>query len=143
MFVVNDEANPVPVTIQGAPAEPTPFQRFRRANLSIGDDSASLIVATIPMGKRLVIEHVSVGLSLDAGAHAICDLVVTGGGTNIHRLVVVPQGLFSSIEVFTVSQQITMFAESGQEVAVECNWRPALSTQLSMPTAISGYLVDE
>ena len=146
VFVVNDEANAVPVTIQGAPAEPTPFQRSSNTLLEIGDDTGGVGFASVPMGKRLVIEHMSVNLDLDAGANAVCGVIVmTDGGvtTMSHTLVVVPQGFFASRENFSVSQQITLFAESGQDVTVQCGWKPTISFSVQMAAAISGYLVDE
>ena len=145
VFVVNDEANAVPVTIHGAPAEPTPFQRSSHTLLDIGDDGDDVGFSSPPVGKRLVIEHVSVDLSLDAGANAVCTVRVTDGSitTMSHTLVVVPQGFLFGVEAFSVSQQITLFVESGQEVSIHCAWKPAISFQVQMRAAISGYLVDE
>ncbi len=101
------------------------------------------IAYTVPTGKRLVIEQVSVSLRLPSGEFAFSLVVATslGGGTIAHSLLPTKLGTFGSLEFFTASQPVRIYADPGTDVIAEA-CRPSSGETTGIFTgSISGYLV--
>ncbi len=74
----------------------------------------------VPAGKRLVIEHVSGGISVGPGEKAGLDMhTVLDNVTRIHFFVTSPQGTFpggGTHDVYRVSQPARLYADGGTPV---------------------------
>ncbi len=145
---VNVVNNDPPV---GAPTEP--FQISLQGTFVAGSQSLTELTGfpgsnlfTVPSGKRLVIEHVSVLNSLPGGQGAEITLKVTidvGEATLFHRFVMTKQLEFTNIppqDRFTASQAIKLYPGPGTDVVV-AGQRDETTGEGTALLMISGFLV--
>ena len=122
------------------------FQEFRVDNNF--NDAQKVFTYTVPAGKRLVIEYVSVTATIGAGEKVRAFVRGGNGFTEaIHPIVMNYQVTVSSNDVFVGSQPLKLYAEPGTSVVVLVSRRDAANTGAVSPNAglessITGYLVD-
>lgn len=100
---------------------------------------------TIPEGKRLVIEYVSVRAQGPTGQKFIAQIQTNVAHTESLRgiiwLVFFYQGTFSGIDVFTASQPMHVYAEPSTPPALFVATRTDISGSAFIEATISGYIV--
>jgi hypothetical protein len=156
-FIVNDSANPVPVSVVANPdtspvrardvdgigAREVVSQRLL-VNMGGGAGSCSSPL-DVPEGKRLVVEHISASLSIPAPARALSVSLAHVGGTNafvvapaIDKGVVPIAPGVADRNVGIVSQQLHVYSDEDVVVCV------GLSDGVSLTVAVmvNGYLTD-
>lgn len=151
--VVNTPVNPVPVTgniglatgssitIDNAASAPVPVQDvrapFQANNLAATPDTA-LPFPMVPAGQRLVIEHVSVELNIDAPNVAVttCVLNRTDGGPP-DFFTVQPTASNAINHFFVGSVQTKYYVEAGKSPQVSCGLLGSSTGGIS--AFISGY----
>ena len=122
------------------------FQETRVKNST--DDDLEIFSYSVPLGKRLVIEFVSVSATIGKGEkmHAF----IRGGDVfndAIHPITMNFQVTVASRDLFAGAQLMKMYAEPGTTVEILVSRRDAADTGAVKPgasfsTSISGYLVD-
>ena len=141
VVVVNEPAKPVPVSIN----ETQPFQAAA-GTTQLSGNAGSLTLATVPAGKRLVIEYVSAGGQVPPGQFVELFNISTAtdfNGTVVHDLIVLSQPpAFNGDSVARACQQLRLYASSGTTVRVFFR-RSSPAGTASFHATISGYLVDE
>jgi hypothetical protein len=141
--VTNGITRPVPMFGTDNPAF-QPFQHSAEFSTSVGVGSGFITITTVPAGKRLVIEFVSVDVFNFAGSpvHSVYITTTTAGVTTYHRFVLFGQGLDAfGNGVSAAAQQVRLYADPGTTVS------GSLTRSGSVGTAeagfhISGYFVD-
>jgi len=137
--VVNTPSQPVPVREVG-PAQP--FQTSGGGTFSNGVDSLSLVLVTVPPGKRLVIEYATVGGSTNPGIKLGAVIATTVGGTTVyHQLVVTDQGSIYDPVNYAGSQLMRVYADPGTDVRGFL-FRTPETLGGGAAITISGYFVD-
>ncbi len=98
-------------------------------------------ITTVPAGKRLVIEYVSILAQAPTGQKLFAQITVfvDSVGQN-HFITLTPQGAFSSTDVFTAAQPTRLYADAGTNVTASL-FRNATTGVVGNTVAISGYLV--
>src|SRR5258705_4017509 len=142
-----DSASPLPMRDVENPAR----QPFQADVPSAGEFPDGMFVTlpmitTIPAGKRLVIEQVSVlGAMIKGQRMVTTGLHINNGGNNVqHFLAITPQGSGGCCrDVFVASQQVRLYADPGTIVygfaSRDVNTGFA---NAAVSFSISGYLVD-
>ncbi|HSP16677.1 MAG TPA: hypothetical protein VLV78_18165 [Thermoanaerobaculia bacterium] len=140
--VVNTTMEPVPVLNMSDARQPFQVGAVGTQN---GTNVSTLTVATVPVGKRLVIEFVSMSGQVPPGQHVELFHITTsagpfGGAT--HDFLVNPQpDAVIGDALFRASQQVRLYADPG--TTVTATFRRNSSAGLTTYGAtISGYLVD-
>ena len=106
----------------------------------------SEIIYTVPEGKRLVIEFVSMEAILTADQKAQLKIETTAGGANVtHNFPLTPPAVVFQGEavVSTLAQPVRLYADAGTSVEIKArrnNIGPAFKAFFRV--SISGYLVD-
>jgi hypothetical protein len=121
-----------------------PFQAQASAAFAISDDSTSVIITTVPLGKRLVIEHVSEWVSLNAGQKvSLAEIETIYINDCVFPITMTPQGtdFISGHDNFVGSEQVQFYAESGTSVIGYAH-RSGTGAGASATFVISGYIVD-
>jgi hypothetical protein len=145
-MIVNDSANPVPVTgtvvvhNAGAP-ELQPF----RTSLSISPVALNdqRLLATVPDGKRLVVEGTTWGASAPAGHQFVFGALRVGQlGQTVERLQINPPhvSLSSQFVLQDGSQPTRLYFDAGEEIWVGVS--VTTTSNVRFDVMISGYLVD-
>jgi hypothetical protein len=117
-----------------------PFQKVCQANFPGTLPQASCTLATVPAGKRLVIQMESIQVNLNGG------LRVPSAGLDSSTVIFLPAQFtgttFDGFDVSTSAQQITMYVEP--QTGVDCFARASgfPSAASAIACTISGYLVD-
>lgn len=140
MFVTNDDAHGVPVRdVNGHNA----FAFFENDSFDDGDD-AHAARFTVPEGKRLVIESLSIEATLPAGQTMILASVQAraNGSFFAHHMGPTYHGQTSNnLSMFVVSQERRLYADGGGEVAL--SWvRNARAGGGITNASLVGYLID-
>lgn len=140
MFVTNDDAHAVPVReMNGRNA----FAFFENDSYEDGDD-AHFARFTVPEGKRLVIESLSIEATLPAGQTMVLASVQAraNGSFFVHHLGPTYHGQTSNnLSMFLVSQERTLYADGGHEVAL--TWlRNSRAGGGITNASLVGYLID-
>jgi len=123
-----------------------PFQAYGYEEF-IGNLSAYVVITTVPAGKRLIIEHVSVIGSVLTGQKLIRASIGVGNGDVIfHDLPISAQGSeFGGFrDLYIASEQVRLYADPGTQVyyfVARNNYRGSEPEGYTEAT-ISGYLVD-
>ena len=122
------------------------FQETRVKNST--DDVFEIFSYSVPLGKRLVIEFVSVSATIGKGEkmHAF----IKGGDVfndAIHPITMNFQVTVANRDLFAGAQLMKMYVEAGTTVEILVSRRDAADTGAVKPgasfsTSISGYLVD-
>ena len=139
--VANSAANPVPVSFTSDPLEP--FQAAA-STTETGTNVSTLNVATVPAGKRLVIEFVSMTGQVPAGQHLeIMEITTSSGlGGVSHAFVIHTQpDAVSGDALFRANQSLKLYANAGTQVSALFRRSSTLGLA-NYHLTISGYLVD-
>lgn len=134
-------ASPLEIRDLDNPAR-QPFQAGSSCSTTSDGCFGSFI--TVPAGKRLVIEYMSMLADIPAGQVALWQVRTTVGGQHVHFL---PQsapavaGFIGSPGVAAVSQQVRLYADPGSVLILSFT-RNGTGTQAHFDATISGYLVD-
>lgn len=139
--VANSAANPVPVSLTSEPLDP--FQTAA-STTETGTNVSTLNVTTVPPGKRLVIEFVSMTGQVPAGQHVEIMEITTSnslGGVS-HPFVIHPQpDAVSGDALFRANQSLRLYANGGTQVTALFRRSSTLGTA-NYGLTISGYLMD-
>jgi hypothetical protein len=147
MFVNNDAANPVPVVEQ----KPTAGDPGRSAfayfeNSEWGNSSSPHAEFTVPAGKRLVIESVSVQADLPTGQNMLSAAVQALVNGKLQDYFMAPT--FTGLERlnlhrhYVASQQTTVYADAGTTVSVFAI-RDSIATDGGhFNVSVQGHLID-
>jgi hypothetical protein len=122
-----------------------PFLKTINFDIAAGTTQGNIPI-TIPEGKRLVIEYVSVRAQGPTGQKFIAQIQTNVAHTESLRgkiwLVFFPQGTFSGIDVFTASQPMHVYAEQSAPPALFVATRSDISGTAFIEATISGYIVN-
>lgn len=125
-------------SVQIVPLEP--YQRQQDYGFSVGDIFAAGTIS-IPSGKRLVIESVSVLARVPAGQSVIFSLVPDLGVVHArHFITAVAQGSFFGQDVFAATEDLRLYATDEITFIAERSGSVGLG---GLTFSISGYLVPE
>lgn len=142
VMVANTEAEPIPARdVDGAARQP--FQRFLVEQINDGEfNAADRVAFTVPAGKRLVIEHVSLLCVAPTGQKLRVRIDATAGGSAFHQLPLANEGSFQGgKDDHKASQQTRIYADGGTEVYFRVA-RNSASGVAGVNASVSGYLVD-
>ncbi len=118
------------------------FQAQVVVSLSATTARNSAAITTVPAGKRLVIEYVSVLASGPTGQRYQASIGVRQGTTaGLYFLALSPQGTFDFNDQLIAGQPTRLYSDAGTSVGVELVRSATASTAFGIFT-ISGYLVD-
>ena len=144
-LIVNDAANPVPVTgtviVRDANApERQPFSAVVQHGFPT--TNVQRLITTVPAGKRLVIEHLTWSAFAPTGQQVIFGSLREGElGRNVMFLQINPPHIsaVSSLTLQDGSQPVRVYFDAGQEV-----WSSISSTnnQGEIQLTVSGHLFD-
>jgi len=122
-----------------------PYVKTISFNIDSGTTQNNVSVA-IPEGKRLVIDYVSARAQGPAGQKFIAQLQTNVARTEsprgIYWLVFFPQGTFSTIDVYTASQPMHVFAEPGTPPLMFVVTRTRVTGTAFVEATISGHLTN-
>lgn len=140
--VANTMASAVPIVNSNDARQP--FQKTAVGTQN-GTNASTLTIATVPAGKRLVIEFISVSGQVPPGQHVEffhLDTVAGPFGAASHDLLVnaQPDAVIGDA-LFRASQQVRVYADTGTQVSVMVR-RNSNAGSASYGATISGYLVD-
>lgn len=148
--VINSTLEPVPivgtVTVSNANANTLqPFQASVNSTQTTPSNVSTATLATVPAGKRLVIEFVTMTAQVPQGQHAEIMEITTStdpvGGVS-HQLLIVPQpDAVIGDALFRSSQEVKLYANAGTQVQVLWRRNSNLGTATFSAT-LSGHLVD-
>ena len=141
--LANTTASPVPVLNVNDASQP--FQAIGSITQNSGTNASTIVIANVPAGKRLVIEHISATGEVPSGQRVthfgILTLTLPVGGLNHDLLVNEQPAAADGDAVFRASQQVRLYAEPGSQV--QTTFIRNISTgQASFHMVISGYLVN-
>jgi len=139
--VTVDSATPVSVTSLDDPGR-TPFQAFTVGAFVSGVATGAL---TVPTGKRLVIQYVSMQLNLPSTDSPVdVSIATTQGCCGLkHRLVPFRLGTDANGVHYNVAQDLTLYAEGRLGVSFEVDDAKGItSSAFEFFAFISGYLID-
>jgi len=137
--VNNTPANPVPTVDAQDPAK-SPFQGSASV---FGTDASGIVLTTLPAGKRLVIETVSVAGQVAApslGLITALVLTLNGSSTN-HFVGVNPTAQNISTTFYNGTHAVRYYADPSTDVKVFCGSNPS-SGFVHCNVTISGYFVN-
>ena len=119
-----------------------PFAKELAASFPASGTSASAMF-TVPAGKRLVIETVSLLIFLPSGQNFDSVSIATsvGGQTVNYSLFPSPIPQSGTVSLYGVTQPLKIYADAGTQV-VAAILRPIASGDGTLNLVISGYLVD-
>jgi hypothetical protein len=122
-----------------------PFIKTINFNIEPGTTQNNVGI-TIPEGKRLVIEYVSARAQGPAGQKFIAQIQTSvtkaENPCGVYWLVFFPQGTFSTIDVYTASQPMHIYADPATPPALFVVTRTGITGTAFVEATISGYLVN-
>ena len=122
-----------------------PYVKTISFNIDSGTTQNNVSIP-IPEGKRLIIDYVSARAQGPAGQKFIAQLQTSVSKVEsprgIYWLVFFPQGTFSTIDVFTASQPMHVFAEPGTPPLMFVVTRTRVTGTAFVEATISGHLVN-
>jgi hypothetical protein len=142
VHIGNTAASAVPVVNINDAGQP-----FQNATNSVqsGTNVSVATIATVPAGKRLVIEFVSMTGQVPPGQHVELLQITTVAGTSggiTHDLLVNPQpDAVIGDALFRASQQVRLYANAGTQVQALFR-RSSSAGNATFEATLSGYLVD-
>lgn len=143
--IENDLANPALIRSVDEPSR-QPFQlEIDFDTNGLGANINQITLGTVPAGKRLVIEHVSVDASVPVGQNLLSALkIFSGGKSAVHPLITLKQGIdVSNQQRFVTSQQVRLYADAGSILILRLERDTVLGGEGLLRVAnVSGYLVD-
>jgi hypothetical protein len=142
--VINTKSEPVP-TEDISDARREPLQAARNVLMNAGSNVTPLLdIVTVPSGKRLVIEQVSMIGQVPPGkvVPTFCLITVASGGGFQHDFLVnVQPPAVNGDALFRASQQVRLYADPGTPVRTTFV-RSSPSGKATFSVTLSGYLVD-
>lgn len=170
VIVANTAASPVPVTLQGtqavaiqgtpavtvsgavttAPPALQPVQKSQFATFNSGSRfSTTADLYTVPAGKELVIQTVSISANLFAGDQRLMHVLFQAQSGDFVPFTVnvqpVDEGVFSqtNAHIYRTTESVTAYVGPGNTLsAVGTRDGSAISTTDSLGVGFAGYLVD-
>jgi len=141
--VANTAANPVAVTNVNDARQP--FEAKADVALVAGSNVANNPLTTVPVGKRLVIESMSLNGFVPAG-QKIENTILTAnciGVANVCVWSIVPtdEGVWSGSELFGAFQQARVYVDAGQTIMASASRSDTIG-EGTATIVISGYLVN-
>jgi hypothetical protein len=121
-----------------------PYQVSRSAERDPNTNVVSATLPTVPAGKRLVIEHLSVFFEVGKGQQATCVVQApdaTAGSAELFFPLSL-QGQGSLNDTYAGSQRVLIFVSAGNGLTVTC-LQNSVGGFGQMSVNASGYLVDE
>ena len=142
--ITNDSSNPVPVNVVN-----TEFEPYQNSEVDTGNFTKSMThLYNIPEGKRLVVQHVSLDISIPTDQVIIKPVIVCEkqvDETAVHTLVPFLLGAESNVnDRYVASQQLTCYHDASQgplEIRINRNRNDVGS--FSVTSGVSGVLVGE
>ncbi len=136
----NAKTSPVPIRDVENPArQPFAFDSF--CALVPGSD-VCVVLFSIPAGKRLVIESITVEVSGPTGQKGRADIFTTVAGTSHgFRLSLAPVGTFSGQDIMDGTHPLRLYADPTSTVSLR-GFRNSTSGDGAFAGSVSGYLVD-
>lgn len=135
--------NPLPV--RDADPARQPFQNSASDTQEPGTNGSLITIATVPVGKRLVIEFLSASAQMPPGQHlVVCQIntIAPPFGGLTHELLINEQPNFVNGDaLFRASQQVRLYADPGSNVRALMT-RDSSAGQALFLATLSGYLVD-
>lgn len=141
VYVANTDEAPVPVRLVGA--QSTPWAKQKLMAIPDGAIGVDEVLFEVPIGKRLVIEHVDAFLILPEGQGGVAVNVtsqVEGESVQFSFPLVQTAG-FGGVDRFAVAQQTKLYAEAESSVTIELV-RNDITAVGNGRVTLSGYLVD-
>jgi hypothetical protein len=118
-----------------------PFQAQAQFAIPTGDSAITFVIATVPAGKRLVIEYATVLAEAGAGTLGARIQTTADGNFAAHHLVLAGQGPLFGVPAFTASQTMRVYADPNTAVTGIVN-RSETTGTAGGQVSISGHLVD-
>jgi hypothetical protein len=121
----------------------SPFVTVRPLSLADGDASAFGPVATVPLGKRLVIDYISGRMNVPTGQTGAFELTAQDGQTGLYFFPATFVGTSGGFNSLYMSETTQIYADSGQRVEAGCRrFGPSLAGSGSCQLTVSGHFVD-
>jgi hypothetical protein len=140
--VVNGTSQPIPVKGELVSAATEAYQVTMFGSINPGEKQPN-VWFSVPVGKRLVVEHVSVLTVVPSGQVVIVRVGPPGGNIFQHRLVLSPIGAFGGgLDWFVASQPIRMYVNGAVQALFVEVMRNSGTGYGSIEASVSGYLVD-
>ena len=144
VFVTNSAANPVPTRDVDNPAR-QPFQQDQVISIHAGTFGGDATF-TVPKGKRLVIEFVSIHVSYPTGqkptfAFLQVETANSNKFPNNHNFVLTFQAPDLNSDVFAGASPTRLYADPGTTVTLSLRRNSSIGEGLGS-MSVSGYLVD-
>ena len=124
------------------------YQTGGGGKFSSGGDSASFFLPPVPLGKRLVVEHVTASALVPRRQKLRMSLSTRINRNHLgheghvrHALVLTSQGTFVGQDEFRASQPVRWYADVETQILVSAN-RNSTRGSGTVTASISGYLVD-
>jgi hypothetical protein len=108
---------PVPVTVQGGEAA-APLVMNSAATSFTGLGEATLVLYTVPAGKRLLVEQIA--FNTYAATGSVIAAVCRDGFTNCLAVPLQNQGVVAGGTRFVGSERVTYFADAGEQLLAAC-----------------------
>ena len=140
----NTNANPVPVFNTNASDAFTPFQAVANSTQS-GNNVSTVTVATVPAGKLLIIEYVSMAAQVPPGQHAEIMEITTSaglGGISFPFVIHAQPAAVIGDSLFRTNQDLRLYAAAGTTVSALFRRSSGAGTA-TYQVAISGRLVNQ
>jgi hypothetical protein len=122
-----------------------PFTKEIQSWLDAGVMHAEGTPFTVPAGKLLVIEFVTVWAALEPGAanNAFASIRTTlGGQPHEHYILMSKQGTFGA-DLFVATQPLRIYAEAGSQVTSFFGRNNNLGVPVAVTTTVTGRLIDD
>lgn len=152
VVVSNTTSNPVPVRTQGTVAVTSTDDPGRNAFAFFQNDSfdstekSHVVSFTVPAGKRLVIQSVSIETSLTTGVGQKLVLGSVQAQVNGHLedYLMAPTftGTLEGRDIYVLSQPTTIYADAGTDVHIFATRNATDSGINLMNASVQGYLID-
>jgi hypothetical protein len=143
VFVTNDASHPVPMTSADEPGRQA-FAFFKSDSWESGEDS-HFVSFTVPAGKRLVIEAVSISGSRDTHGQKMLTAAVqahVNGQFEDYFMTPTFTGVNTSVrDVYIASRQTTIYADGGTDVKLFGS-RYSFSGAGILNVSVQGHLID-
>jgi hypothetical protein len=148
VMLVGSLAFSTPASVKGASVSAVdadspalqPFQQDAVLTLPDGFSGSCPILATVPAGKRLVIEYVTARATVPGGQKLrMFQLkIFQNGDSAYHHLAANETGIFNE---WIAAQQVRLYADPSTPVDL-CIYRSGWAGNLQVSASVSGYLVD-
>ncbi|MGH3714459.1 MAG: hypothetical protein ACRDT4_13500 [Micromonosporaceae bacterium] len=147
---VAEQMKPLLTEIVNTPDKPVPVRDVDAngrhavaANASVTTNAGPKTILTVPAGKRLVIETVTVLAALPDGLKPRGLLRVVTDGTNVlHTIALRPGGSGDGSVIYDSTHAIRLYADPGTDVSFEYQYFPQPGPNFAAAVSLSGYYVN-